>query len=133
MNKIKNCFYGGFTLVELLIVVAILGIIAAVGFPMYTGYIDSAREKEALASIQAIAMMQEQYQLQNNTSTYWTSANSCGDYTNKIEQNLFNGENSLNDDKYYYCIIPNGNGYKIMAVSKTNNGSLCLDNNNESC
>ena len=32
--------------------------------------------------------LQEQYQLQNNTSTYWTSANSCGDYTNKIEQNL---------------------------------------------
>jgi len=125
--------YKGFTLVELLIVVAILGIIAAIGFPMYSGHIESAREKEAIASLQSIAMMQEQYQLQNNASTYWTSANNCGDYTNQIETTLFDGDNSLNDEKYYYCIIPfNNNGYKIIATSKANSEKkLCLDNSNE--
>ena len=88
MIKIKQYIYKGFTLVELLIVVAILGIIAAIGFPMYTGYIDTAREKEAIASMQAIVMMQEQYQLENNSSTYWTSGSSCSDQTNTIETTL---------------------------------------------
>ena len=120
MIKIKQYFYKGFTLVELLIVVAILGIIAAIGFPMYTGYIDTAREKEAIASMQAIVMMQEQYQLENNSSTYWTSGSSCSDQTNTIETTLFSNSNSLNEEHFYYCIIPfNSSGYKVIATSKS--------------
>ena len=132
MIKIKNYFYKGFTLVELLIVVAILGIIAAIGFPMYTGYIDSAREKEAVASIQAIVMMQEQYQLENNLTSYWTSGSSCSDHTKTIESTLFGNSNSLNDDHYFYCIISfNTSGYKVMATLKSDNSKiLWMDNSN---
>ena len=129
MIKIKKNIYKGFTLVELLIVVVILGIIAAIGFPMYTGYIDSARDKEATASLQAISMMQEQYQLENNLSTYWTSGSSCSDKTNTIETTLFGDNNSLNEDNFYYCIIPfNSNGYKAIATSKSDNSkTLWID------
>ena len=132
MQKIKNYICKGFTLVELLIVVAILGIIAAIGFPMYTGYIDSARDKEAIASLQAIAMMQEQYQLENNASTYWTSGSSCSDKTNTIETTLFGNSNSLNEENFYYCIISfNSTGYKAIATSKSDNTqTLWIDNNN---
>ena len=41
LTKVKNKL--AFTLIELLIVVAILGILAAVGIPMYQGYQDSAK------------------------------------------------------------------------------------------
>ena len=39
MNRIKNSF----TLIELLIVVAIIGILAGVGIPMYNGYMQDAK------------------------------------------------------------------------------------------
>jgi len=133
MIKIKKNIYKGFTLVELLIVVAILGIIAAIGFPMYTGYIASARDKEAIASLQAISMMQEQYQLENNLNTYWTSGSSCSsNQTANIETTLFENSNSLNEENFYYCIISfNSTGYKAIATSKSDNTqTLWIDNNN---
>jgi len=43
MRKIQN----GFTLMELLIVVAIIGILAAVGLPTYQGYLESAKVNAA--------------------------------------------------------------------------------------
>jgi len=132
MIKIKQYIYKGFTLVELLIVVAILGIISAIGFPMYTGYIETARDKEAIASLQAISMMQEQYQLENNASTYWTSGSSCSDQTNTIETTLFGNSNSLNEEHFYYCIIPfNSSGYKAIATSISDSSkTLWIDNSN---
>ena len=39
--------YKGFTLVELLVVVAILGIISAVGTLAYNGYIEGTKKKSA--------------------------------------------------------------------------------------
>jgi len=133
MLKINKYIFKGFTLIELLIVVAILGIIAAIGFPMYTGYIETARDKEAIASLQSIAMMQEQYQLENNLSTYWTSGSSCNDQqTNTIETTLFGSANSLNEEHFYYCIIPfNSSGYKAIATSISDSSkTLWIDNSN---
>lgn len=57
----------GYTLVEMMIVVALLGILAAVAIPTYRGYVNSGKEAEAKAGLSTIALLEEQYFAENRT------------------------------------------------------------------
>ena len=51
----------GFTIIELLIVMAIISILATIGFIKYSGFIERAKETKAIADIKQIAEWVEEY------------------------------------------------------------------------
>ena len=56
----------GFTLVEILIVVVILGILAAIVIPQFTGASTEAKESSLMSNLQAMRSQVELYKIQHN-------------------------------------------------------------------
>lgn len=63
----------GFTLIELMIAVAIVAILAAIAIPSYTDYIRRSRVTEAIATLSGMRVKMEQYYQDNRSYT-----GSCG-------------------------------------------------------
>ena len=57
----------GFTLVELMIAVAIIAVLAAIAIPAYNGYIREARISAASANIEPLRIALEDFWLDNGT------------------------------------------------------------------
>lgn len=68
-RKIKQT---GFTIVELLIVIVIIGILAAIGFVSYSNATKKARDTERASDVKAIAAKAEEY--------YASDATNAGNY-----------------------------------------------------
>jgi len=60
---------GGVTLMELVVVMAIIGILAAIAVPSYRQYTLRSHRAEAKAALLNLAAAQEKFYLQNNTYT----------------------------------------------------------------
>lgn len=60
----------GFTLVELMIAVVIVGILAAVAIPAYTNYVKSGNAQEAPSSLLAMKTQAEQWYADNPATGY---------------------------------------------------------------
>ena len=59
----------GFTLIELMIVIAIIGILAAVAIPMYSDYTKKSRTAEVAPGLKDLAQMQLTYQEDPNSGS----------------------------------------------------------------
>ena len=66
----------GFTLIELMIVVAVITILGAIAYPSYTAYTKRAKRSDAQQLMQEISLKEGQYIL--DARTYTTALNSTG-------------------------------------------------------
>lgn len=58
---------GGFTLIELMITVAVIGILAAVAYPSYTDYIRRGKITEATSTLSDLRLRAEKFYADNRT------------------------------------------------------------------
>ena len=65
----------GFTLIELMITVAIIGILAAIAYPSYSAYARRSKIPEALGKLGTLRAQLEQYYQDNRN--YGTTASAC--------------------------------------------------------
>jgi prepilin-type N-terminal cleavage/methylation domain-containing protein len=90
--KIYKNRLNGFTLVEVLVTLAILAILAAIAYPMYTGYMTGSKRTEAKTNLQSLRLLIEQYYAENgkycpdascNSKTYTYTEDDSGTITAK--------------------------------------------------
>ena len=95
----------GFTLIELMVVIAIIGVISTIAYPSYDSYINKSRRADAKVGLQKLADKQERYYLQNNV------------YTTDIAGGL--NTSATSDEGYYTFVVGSASvsGFEITATA----------------
>jgi len=93
----------GFTLIELMITVAIVGIIAAIALPNYTEYVKRASRAEAASALLDAANKQEQFFVDNRE--YTTSLSNLG-MSEKTENGHFKLATTVNNNAFTFTATP---------------------------
>ncbi len=71
-------FKQGFTLIELMITVAIIAILAAIAVPNYTDYVTRSKFSEAHGMLGDLRVKMEQYYMDNRRYSTTTGGGTCG-------------------------------------------------------
>ena len=105
---------GGFTLIELMITVAILGVVAAIALPSYRNHIVKAARVQAQSELLELASMQEKIYL--NSTAY--TANVATAYTGKAAGGLGRTSGTTHDGKYTLSLVV-GTGAQTFLLTAT--------------
>lgn len=103
----------GFTLLELMITVAIIGILASIAIPAYNGYLETSRMTEAKNNIAALKLAEEEYFLENNS--YFSDITENNTNLANASGNLWTATGGENGVNFTYTITATATSYTITA------------------
>lgn len=102
----------GFTLIEIMVAVALVAILASLGYPSYVDYIRRGQLQEAFAALPDYRVKLEQY-FQDNKNYGTTNGGACANGANAPAWSNFVPANA----KFFtYACVVNGTGYTITAT-----------------
>lgn len=103
----------GYTLIELMVVVAIVALIASIAVPLYTDYIDSARTAKLVDAIDSMRIFQEDLKLR--TGNYGAGTIDPSTATNTLTAAI--GWQPDTADNTKYVVTANaGNSWTVTAT-----------------
>ena len=113
----KKNSHKGMTLIELIIVVAIVAILASVALPSWKSQVQKARRADARNTLMFVQVEQEKYRADN------------GSYTSSMATLGLSGYNSTSRDYYNVSIVSSSaTAFVASAAPNTNGGQ-----NSDSC
>lgn len=113
----------GFTLIELMIAVAIVAILASIGLPSYTSYIARARRADARSQLVQAAQFMQRFYAANDSYLTDRSGNNISDTTTGVPTASINPVNLLHSPAdataLYDLNIPQGTAPLTTSASFT--------------
>ena len=114
----------GFTLVELIVVLVILGVLATFAVPALTGYIDSAKEKQAVSEAQACVMTATRQGAQNYALVQNASITGKSDGANALKSWAGTLTNEVPTVTGGDVALTEGSGQYLLHVNNPPAGSI---------
>jgi len=115
MIQYRNC--RGFSFIELVIVLVIVGIIAGFAFPSYTESMRAGRRTDAVTTLLQVQLLQEKWR--NNHTSYTSTLTGTGCNTLAATGLCWPDSNSLQGFYSISVVSSDAHSYTIKAAPKT--------------
>ena len=115
MKKRRMKQYIGFTLIEIMVVITLIGIMTGFGIPKYIKTINIAYEKDAITVLKQIHAASKIYYARNGE--YWAGATSLSDINTNLKLNIY-------PNNFTLIYIGNATGFSCSISSNAQNPEL---------
>ncbi|VAW64955.1 hypothetical protein MNBD_GAMMA09-612 [hydrothermal vent metagenome] len=111
----------GFTIIELLVVIGILGVLTTIALPAYRGYIDASCLSTANINANTLRAFEENYLIENGS--YLSGTHNKTDTTSALTTGLH--WNPDDDGRYKYVVAAGSTGSLTTSLKITVSSANC--------